>query len=60
MAEALLGLEYGAIILLFIGGKMLISHYFEIPIGISLAVVIGVLALAIVGSLIRQRRLQKV
>ena len=49
-----------AIILLFIGGKMLISHYFEIPIGISLAVVIGVLALAIVGSLIRQRRLQKV
>jgi tellurite resistance protein TerC len=41
-------LHYGlAVILTFIGVKMLASHYFEIPIGVALGVVIGVLALSI-------------
>jgi tellurite resistance protein TerC len=48
-----------AIILLFIGFKMMISHYLEIPILISLGVVIGLLVIAIIASLIRARRLPK-
>lgn len=41
-------LHYGlAIILTFIGVKMLLSHYYEIPIGWALAVVAGVLALSV-------------
>lgn len=46
-------LHYGlAIILTFIGVKMLASHYFDIPIGVALGVVVGVLALSIVLSLL--------
>ena len=38
-------LHYGlAIILVFIGAKMLVSHYFEIPIALALGVVVLVLA----------------
>jgi tellurite resistance protein TerC len=45
-------LKYGlAAILSFIGGKMVGEPWFEIPIGLSLAVVAGVLALAIALSL---------
>ena len=46
-------LKYGlAIILSFIGVKMLIEGVYHIPIMVSLAVVIGVLALSIVASLV--------
>jgi tellurite resistance protein TerC len=48
-----------AIILLFIGGKMVIDHFYDISVVISLAVVIGVLMIAVVASLIRAWRLQK-
>jgi tellurite resistance protein TerC len=48
-----------AIILLFIGGKMVIAHYYEVSIGISLSVVLGLLAIAVVASLVRERWLQK-
>jgi tellurite resistance protein TerC len=41
-----------AIILGFIGVKMLINDFFKIPIGIALGMVFGLLALAIVASLI--------
>jgi len=41
-----------AIILGFIGVKMLVHDFFKIPIGIALGVVFGLLVLAIVGSLI--------
>ena len=47
-----------SVILVFIGVKMVIAHYFEVPIVISLAVVIGLLALAVVASLIRERQIQ--
>ena len=44
-------LHYGlAVILIFIGGKMLASHWLEVPIIWALAVVIGVLALSVVAS----------
>jgi tellurite resistance protein TerC len=46
-------LKYGlAIILTFVGVKMLIEHWVHIPILLSLAVILGVLAIAIVASLI--------
>jgi len=46
-------LKYGlALILTFVGVKMIIEHWVHIPILLSLAVVLAVLALSIVGSLI--------
>jgi len=45
-----------SIVLGFVGVKMLVSGWFEIPIGISLGVVAGVLASAVVVSLWRERR----
>jgi tellurite resistance protein TerC len=47
-------LSYGlGLVLGFIGAKMLLEHWIEIPTGVSLAVVVGILAVAIVGSLLR-------
>jgi tellurite resistance protein TerC len=46
-------LHYGlAAILLFIGSKMLLSHYAHIPVEISLAVIGGLISLSIVASLL--------
>ena len=46
-------LHYGlSVILIFVGLKMLVSHYVHIPTPIALGVVAGVLALSIVASLI--------
>ena len=46
-------LKYGlAVILTFVGFKMLSEHYIDIGIGLSLAVILGVLALSIVASLV--------
>lgn len=46
-------LNYGlAIILVFVGVKMLLEGILEIPIGISLVVVIGILVLSVIASLI--------
>jgi TerC family integral membrane protein len=53
MIETFHLLHYGlSVILIFIGVKMLASHYFKIPIGIALGVVAGVLLVSIVGSLL--------
>lgn len=50
-----------AAILTFVGVKMLLSHTaFAIRIEVSLAVIIGILALSVVASLIRSRRLERV
>jgi tellurite resistance protein TerC len=46
-----------AIILTFVGVKMVISEYFKIPILMSLGVILGVLLIAILASMIRARRL---
>jgi len=46
-------LHYGlALILTFIGIKMIGSHWFEIPIAVALGVVVGLLALSIAASLL--------
>jgi tellurite resistance protein TerC len=42
-------------ILIFVGVKMLISHWVHIPVGLSLGVVVGTLALAVVGSVLKAR-----
>jgi tellurite resistance protein TerC len=46
-------LHYGlSVILVFVGAKMLLGHFFEIPIGIALGVVASILTLSVVASLI--------
>ena len=39
-------------VLVFIGTKMLVAHYYEISTGVSLAIVLGTIAISIVASLI--------
>lgn len=47
-------LSYGlGLVLIFVGGKMLAHPWIEIPTEISLGIVMGILALAIVASLLR-------
>ena len=43
-------------ILLFVGSKMLISEWYHVPVPISLGVVLGVLATAVLASLLVRRR----
>ena len=46
-------LNYGlAVILMFVGAKMLASHYYDLPVTITLAVIAAVLAISIGASLI--------
>jgi len=53
MIETFHLLHYGlSLILIFIGVKMIASHYVQIPIGVALGAVAGVLLLSIVGSLL--------
>ena len=50
-------LHYGlSAILVFVGAKMLLGHFFEIPIGIALGVVAVLLFLSIIASLVWPRR----
>lgn len=49
-----------SLILGFVGVKMLISEFWKIPIGVSLAVIAGLLTVAIVASLLRARRRSRV
>jgi tellurite resistance protein TerC len=49
-------LSYGlGLVLMFVGVKMLIHHYYEIPTAISLWAVVGILTLSIVVSLFKTR-----
>lgn len=44
-------LKYGiSVILFFVGAKMLLSHYFPIPIVASLSVIVGILAISVLAS----------
>ncbi len=50
-------LNYGlAVVLTFIGVKMVISDFYKIPISISLGIVLGVLLVSIIGSLLFKKR----
>ena len=57
MIEAFHVLHYGlSVILIFIGVKMLASNYVEIPIGVALGIVAGVLALSVVLSMMYPKK----
>jgi tellurite resistance protein TerC len=45
-----------AVILVFIGAKFLLTEIVEIPVGVSLLVIVGVVGAAIAASLLEQRR----
>ena len=50
-------LHYGlSVVLIFIGAKMLASHYVTVPTHVALAVVAGVLALSVAASLVARKR----
>jgi tellurite resistance protein TerC len=52
MMEMFRYLHYGlSLVLIFVGAKMLLSHYFDIPIHLALAAVAGVLAISVVASM---------
>jgi tellurite resistance protein TerC len=46
-----------ALILVFVGTKMVLSHWIHVPIGLSLGIVLGALATAVVLSMWRERRI---
>lgn len=46
-----------SVILTFVGVKMIAAHWVEIPISVSLGVIVGVLMVAMTASMIRARRL---
>lgn len=51
-------LHYGlAVVLVFIGIKMTISHFYKVPTAISLGVVLGVLALSVIASVMFPKHL---
>jgi tellurite resistance protein TerC len=57
MMEAFEYLHYGlSLILVFIGGKMLVSEFYAVPTGITLAAVAAVLALSVALSLAFPRK----
>jgi tellurite resistance protein TerC len=57
MFDAFHLLHYGlSVILIFIGAKMLVSHYVRIPIGVALAGVAGALLLSIILSLVFRKK----
>jgi tellurite resistance protein TerC len=61
MIEVFHFLHYGlAVILMFIGVKMLASYYVHIPIGVALGVVAGVLLISIVLSLVFPKKAKAV
>ena len=57
MMEMFRYLHYGlSLVLVFVGAKMLSSHYFEIPTHIALAVVAGVLAISVAASVANPKK----
>jgi tellurite resistance protein TerC len=50
-------LHYGlSLVLVFVGAKMLVSHYLEIPTPVALAAVAGVLAISVIASMANPRK----
>ena len=59
MMEVFHYLHYGlALVLIFVGGKMLASHYVEVPTEVALGVVAGILLISVLASLIHPRKPQ--
>ena len=57
MMEMFRYLHYGlSLVLMFVGAKMLASHYYEIPTAIALAIVAGVLTISVLASLAHPKK----
>ena len=57
MMEMFRYLHYGlSLVLVFVGAKMLVSHYLEIPTPFALAAVAGVLAISVIASMANPRK----
>jgi tellurite resistance protein TerC len=57
MMEIFHYLHYGlSIVLIFVGAKMLVSHYYQIPTAVALGVVAGVLLISVLASVIHPRK----
>ncbi len=57
MMEMFRYLHYGlSLVLVFVGAKMLLSHYIEIPTHLALAAVAGVLAISVIASIANPRK----
>jgi tellurite resistance protein TerC len=57
MMEIFHYLHYGlSVVLIFVGVKMLVSHYYQIPTVLALAVVAGVLLISVLTSVIHPKR----
>jgi len=57
MMELFHYLHYGlSLVLIFVGGKMLVSHYYTIPTEIALGTVAGILVISVVASMLNPRK----
>ena len=57
MMEMFRYLHYGlSLVLVFVGAKMLLSHYFEIPTHLALAAVAGVLTISVIASMANPKK----
>jgi tellurite resistance protein TerC len=57
MMEMFRYLHYGlSLVLISVGAKMLLSHYFEIPTAVALAAVAGVLAISVIASMANPKK----
>jgi tellurite resistance protein TerC len=57
MMEVFEYLHYGlSAVLIFIGAKMLVSHYYQIPTGLALGVVAGVLLVSVLVSVVHPKK----
>jgi tellurite resistance protein TerC len=57
MMEMFRYLHYGlALVLVFVGGKMLASHYFDIPTHLALLAVVGVLSISVIASVANPKK----
>jgi tellurite resistance protein TerC len=59
MMELFHYLHYGlSLVLIFVGGKMLVSHYYQIPTEIALGTVAGILIISVVASTLHPRKVK--
>jgi len=57
MMELFHYLHYGlSLVLIFVGGKMLVSHYYQIPTELALGIVAGILIISVVASMLHPRK----
>ncbi len=59
MMELFHYLHYGlSLVLIFVGGKMLVSHYYQIPTELALGIVAGILIISVVASMVHPRKVK--